>query len=84
MDKMVMNSLYKKGISPKLDERYTSYKRMHVFSGGSLSIVLTDEESDIMIKLWKKEILRPWAMLTSEILTLVAGLSFFEIDIYNF
>ena len=62
----------------------TQVKRMRVFSGSSLSIALTDEESDIMIKLWKKEILRPWAMLTSEILTLVAGLSFFEIDIYYF
>ena len=84
MDKLEMNILYKKGINPKLDERYASYKRMRVFSGSSLSRALMDEESDIMIKLWKKEIMRPWAMFISEVLTLVAGLSFFEIDIYNF
>ena len=54
-----MNILYKKGINSKLDERYASYKRMRVFSGSSQSIALTDEESDIMIELWKKEIMRP-------------------------
>ena len=84
MDKLEINILYKKGINPKLDKRYASYKRMRVFSGSSQSRALMDEESDIMIKLWKKEIMRPWAMFISEVLTLVAGLSFFEINIYNF
>ena len=66
------NALYKKGENKELDLLYAQYKRSRVFAGTSLSTVLTSEEVDIFLDIWKKEMVR--TLCVHEVKTLMVGL----------
>ena len=62
--------LYSKGKDTCLDKEFMKYKRMQLWSGKALE-VLTDEETDIMAKLQRKEKLTPRKLTVQDISKLV-------------
>ena len=62
---------YKKGENPALDKGYSLFKKMSIFAGEAVDEALTDEEGNLLVKLWCKERERPRMMFTQEVSTLV-------------
>ena len=62
---------YKKGENPALDKGYSLYEKMSIFAGEAVDEALTDEEGNLLVKLWCKERERPRMMFTQEVSTLV-------------
>ena len=65
--KMMMpdeNDRYKKGKNSALDKRYSLYKKKNIFAGNAVDNALSDEEGDLLVKLWCKERSTPWMMYT--------------------
>ena len=65
------SDLYKKGQNLTLDKRYSVYKKMNVFAGDGVDEALSDEEGNLLVKLWIKEVKAPWKMLIKDVSTLV-------------
>ena len=70
------NIRYQKGQNQELDRRFEKYKKLNFQWGTSYSEAFSDEEVDTMIKLWKKETLKPRELTINDVLTLTAGLFF--------
>ena len=67
---------YKKGENRKVDEKFSAYKKISVWSGPAINKALTEGELDIMADLWRKEQQTPWKLSVQDVLTLGAGISF--------
>ena len=59
MDRSSTNVRYKKGENQELDKRFEKYKKLRVWSGTSYCHALSNEEIDRMIRIWKKDALKP-------------------------
>ena len=64
-------ALYQKGTDQDLDNRFEGYKKMRIFTGNAFSRALSNKEVDILIKLWRKEILTPMQLCNGDVLKLV-------------
>ena len=72
-----MKVLYKPGENKDLDVRFAEYKKRLVWWGSSIYEALSEEETDLMIPIWKKAKLTPWKLYVDEVSKLVVGLWFF-------
>ena len=72
MNPVYDNTMYKKGEDKELDLLYSRYKRSRIFAGSSLATVLTSEEVDTFMDIWKKEMVG--RLHVHEVKTLMEGL----------
>ena len=69
------NDRYVKGERPELDKGFEEYQKLRFWSGEAYSAALSSEEVDLMIKLWKKETVRPWELSTNDVIQIVVVLT---------
>ena len=62
---------YKRGENQELDKRYDKVKKMRVWSGTACCKALKEDEVDMMVKLQRKEALRPWELCVDDVSELV-------------
>ena len=61
-----------KGDNKELDRKYEQYKKMRLWWGSSYCVALSNEDIDIMAKLWNKE-MTPSKLTVDDVSKLVAG-----------
>ena len=50
---------YNRGDNPELDKRYDEYLKMRIWSGTAHYQALREEEVEMLVKLWRKEYMKP-------------------------
>ena len=71
MSSLTPNDLYKEGICKDLDKKLRDYKKMRIWQGDAITYELTDNEVDVLAKLWRKERNTPSKITVDEATTLV-------------
>ena len=71
MDESRKAVLYRKGQDIHLDKAFSRYKRMRLWSGGALTMALTENEIDTLVELWKKAKFSPRKLSVDDVQKLV-------------
>ena len=73
MSELISSRLYKPGVDEELDRKLSRYRKLRIWHGEAYTNSLTENEVDIMVKLWRKEKRTPWKLLTSEVETFMVS-----------
>ena len=63
--------LYKFGRNRPLDTKYMMYKKINLFAGEAADEAFSEDEVDILVKLWCKERSTPWKLSVHDVTTLI-------------
>ena len=62
---------YRRGDNPDLDSKFAMYKKANIFAGKAYDAALSPKEADVLIKLWRKAVMKPWELDVEDVTCLV-------------